>query len=103
MSSTDVTQDESPLIRGMGPAALTAVSINATIGSGIFGLPGSLAALAGSYSVLVIVACGHLKRRLNSLTGSTNWVELTGTGTCYPLWGGNAQLDTLLVDGPGGH
>jgi hypothetical protein len=45
----------------------------------------------------------HLKRRMNPLTGSMNWVELTGTGTCYPLWGGNAQLDTLLVDGPGGH
>jgi basic amino acid/polyamine antiporter, APA family len=58
MTSTDVTQDGSRLIRGMGPAALTAFAINATIGSGILGLPGNLAALAGPYSVLVIVACG---------------------------------------------
>jgi len=51
--------------------------------------------LAGSWKY-------RLKRRANPLTGSTNWVELTGTGVCYPLWGGNAQLDTLSVDGPTG-
>jgi hypothetical protein len=45
----------------------------------------------------------RLKKRTNPLTGSNNWVDLTGTGTCYPLWGGNAQLDTVLLDGPGGH
>ena len=44
----------------------------------------------------------HLKRRLNPLTGSTTWVDLSGTGVCYPLWGGNAQLDTFLGDGPSG-
>jgi APA family basic amino acid/polyamine antiporter len=49
-----------PLIRAMGPWALTAFAINATIGSGIFGLPAKLAALVGSYSTLVIVACGLL-------------------------------------------
>jgi hypothetical protein len=43
-----------------------------------------------------------LKRRMNPLTGSTHWVELTGTGACYPLWGGKAQLDTVSLDGPGG-
>ena len=43
-----------------------------------------------------------LKRRLNPLTGSTNWVELTGTGTCYPLWDGKAQLDTVSLDGSSG-
>ena len=44
----------------------------------------------------------RLKRRTNPLTGSANWVEMTGTGICYPLWSGAAQLDTLLVDGPSG-
>lgn len=44
----------------------------------------------------------HLKRRLNPLTGSNNWVELTGTGACYPLWGGKAQLDTVLLNGSNG-
>jgi basic amino acid/polyamine antiporter, APA family len=58
MASIGVTQDESRLIRGMGPWALTAFAINATLGSGIFGLPAKLAALVGSYSTLVIVAAG---------------------------------------------
>ena len=44
----------------------------------------------------------HLKRRLNPLTGSTHWVELSGTGACYPLWGGKAQLDTVALDGSSG-
>jgi len=44
----------------------------------------------------------HLKRRNNPLTGSTHWVELTGTGVCYPLWNGAAQLDTVSLDGPSG-
>jgi basic amino acid/polyamine antiporter, APA family len=59
MAST-VVIGERRLVRGMGPWALTAFAVNATIGSGIFGLPGSLAALAGPYSTLVIVACGLL-------------------------------------------
>jgi hypothetical protein len=44
----------------------------------------------------------RLKRRTNPLTGSANWVEMTGAGICYPLWSGTAQLDTLSVDGPSG-
>lgn len=44
----------------------------------------------------------HLKRRLNPLTGSTSWVELDGTGVCYKVWDGRAQLDTIEVDGPTG-
>jgi hypothetical protein len=44
----------------------------------------------------------RLKRRTNPLTGSANWVDLTGTGVCYPLWNRTAQLDTFLVDGPKG-
>jgi hypothetical protein len=44
----------------------------------------------------------HLKRRTNPLTGSTTWVDLTGTGVCYKLWDGRAQLDTVLVNGESG-
>jgi hypothetical protein len=45
----------------------------------------------------------HLKRRLNPLTGSNTWVEFEGTGVCYKIWDGRAQLDTIEVDGPTGH
>jgi hypothetical protein len=45
----------------------------------------------------------HLKRRLNPLTGSTTWVEFEGTGMCYKLWDGRADLDTVELDGPTGH
>jgi len=42
----------------------------------------------------------HLKRRLNPLTGSNTWVEFDGTGVCYKIWEGRAQLDTIEVDSP---
>ena len=45
----------------------------------------------------------HLKRRLHPLTGSTTWIELNGTGVCYKVWDGGAQLDTLEVEGSTGH
>ena len=45
----------------------------------------------------------HLKRLQNPLTGSTTWVEFDGVGECRPIWNGNAQIDTLEVDGPTGH
>ncbi len=45
----------------------------------------------------------HLKRRLNPLTGSNTWVEFDGTGVCYKIWGGRAELDTIELDGPTGH
>jgi hypothetical protein len=45
----------------------------------------------------------HLKRRMKPLTGSSNWVEMDGTGFCYKLWNGRAQLDTIEVEGPTGH
>jgi len=41
----------------------------------------------------------HLKRRTNPLTGSNVWENYTGNGVCYNLWGGRAQLDTILVNG----
>ena len=45
----------------------------------------------------------HLKRRLNPLTGSNTWVEYDGTGECYKIWDGRAELDTIELDGPSGH
>ncbi len=45
----------------------------------------------------------HLKRRLNPLTGSNTWVDLEGTGACFKVWDGRAQLDTFDADGPSGH
>src|SRR5215471_14899324 len=45
----------------------------------------------------------HLKRRLNPLTGSNTWVEFEGTGVCYKIWDGRANLDTVELDGPTGH
>jgi hypothetical protein len=44
----------------------------------------------------------RLRRRTHPLTGSTSWVDLTGTGSCYRLWDGRAQLDTFLANGPSG-
>jgi hypothetical protein len=45
----------------------------------------------------------RLKRRLHPLTGSNSWVEFTGTGMCFGLWGGRADLDQAEFDGPSGH
>ena len=45
----------------------------------------------------------HLKRRLHPLTGSDTWVEYEGTGVCYKVWDGRAELDTVELDGPTGH
>ena len=45
----------------------------------------------------------HLQRRLHPLTGSSTWVQLDGTGVCYRIWDGRAQMDTIEVDGPTGH
>jgi hypothetical protein len=45
----------------------------------------------------------HLRRLPKQLVGSTTWTDLTGTGICYKLWNGRAQLDTIEVDGDSGH
>jgi hypothetical protein len=44
----------------------------------------------------------RLRRRTNPLTGSTTWVTLTGSGECYALWDGRAQLDTVELHGGSG-
>jgi len=45
----------------------------------------------------------HLKRRLNPLTGSNTWVDMQGTGACFKIWDGRAQMDTVELDGGGTH
>ena len=45
----------------------------------------------------------HMKRLLHPLTGSNTWVEMEGTGACYKVFDGRAQLDTIELDGPTGH
>lgn len=38
------------------------------------------------------------------LVPPTGWTDLSGTGACYRVWGGRAQLDTVELDGaPGSH
>ena len=44
----------------------------------------------------------HLKRRLHPLTGSTEWVEYTGTTIVRPVWNGGANLVELEVGGAAG-
>lgn len=42
----------------------------------------------------------HLKRRLDPLTGSNNWVEFDGTSVTRKVWDGRAQLEEFETDGP---
>lgn len=48
------------LVRGIGRWGLTAFALNLTVGAGIMGLPARLAALTGTYSIFVVMACGLL-------------------------------------------
>jgi hypothetical protein len=45
----------------------------------------------------------HVKRMPHPLTGSNTWVESDGTGVCFKIWDGRAQMDTIELDGPSGH
>jgi hypothetical protein len=45
----------------------------------------------------------HLHRLVHPLSASSDWTDLTGTGACYRVWDGRAQLDTIEVDGSSGH
>lgn len=45
----------------------------------------------------------HVKRRLRPLTGSNNWVEMTGTSVARKVWDGRANLLELVADGTEGH
>src|SRR5579862_6332048 len=50
--------DDSRLIRSIRKWDLIAVTVNAVIGAGIFGLPSKVYGLAGSYSLPAFVLCG---------------------------------------------
>ena len=45
----------------------------------------------------------HIRRLLNPLTGSKNWIEIDGTVTVRKVWEGRAQLEEIEADAPKGH
>ncbi len=45
----------------------------------------------------------HLKRRLNPLTGSDQWVEFDGTSVTRKIWDGRSQIEEFETDGAAGH
>jgi hypothetical protein len=44
----------------------------------------------------------RLHYMLHPLTSNPEWTDMKGTGACYKVWGGRAQMDTLEVDSAGG-
>ncbi len=73
---------EKQLIRAAGRWDLTALAINGLIGSAIFGLPASVAQLAGSSSVLACLLCGGIVM-LIVLCFAEASSTFTGTGGPY--------------------
>ena len=47
--------------------------------------------LVGSWNI-------HLKRLLQPLTGSREWIEFDGTVVCRQIWNGNAEVEEFNVD-----
>ena len=46
----------------------------------------------------------RLHYMLHPLTSTPGWRDMTGTGSCYKVWGGRANLDTVELDSAnGGH
>jgi len=45
----------------------------------------------------------HIKRLLHPLTGSSKWIEMSGTVVVQKVWGGRAELEELEASGPSGH
>ena len=54
----ETLQRQPTLVRAIGRWGLTAVVINCVIGSGVFGLPAPLAALAGAWSPVAVLIAG---------------------------------------------
>lgn len=44
----------------------------------------------------------HIRRLKRPLSGHADWVEMRGTVTVNPIWGGKAQVEEIEADGPGG-
>ena len=45
----------------------------------------------------------HIRRVLDPFSASSDVVELNGTVTIRPVWGGRARLEEIEADGPKGH
>jgi hypothetical protein len=45
----------------------------------------------------------HIRRVLDPFSTSSDVIELDGTVTVRPVWGGRAQLEEIEADGPKGH
>jgi hypothetical protein len=45
----------------------------------------------------------HIRRVLDPLSASPDFIELNGTVTVRKVWGGRAQLEEIETDGPSGH
>jgi len=46
----------------------------------------------------------RLRRMQHPLTGNPDWIDMSGTGACYKVWGGRSNLDTVELDSAdGGH
>lgn len=45
----------------------------------------------------------HIRRALDPFSPSSEVVELNGTVTVRPIWGGRAKLEEIEADGPKGH
>jgi hypothetical protein len=44
-----------------------------------------------------------IRRTAHPLSGDPTMVDMSGTVTVRPIWGGRAQIEELEVDGPHGH
>jgi len=53
-----MTSSKTGLVRAIGRWSLVALTVNSVIGSGVFGLPGTVAALLGRESVLAVLIAG---------------------------------------------
>src|ERR1700757_598787 len=53
-----MTPQQRGLVRAIGRWSLTALTVNSVIGSGVFGLPSTVAALLGNNSVLAVLIAG---------------------------------------------
>ncbi len=45
----------------------------------------------------------HIRRVLDPFSASSDVIELNGTVTTRPIWGGRARLEEIEADGPKGH
>jgi amino acid transporter len=56
--TTTIPNPKAGLVRAIGRWSLVALTVNSMIGSGVFGLPGTVAALLGRQSVLAVLIAG---------------------------------------------